>query len=462
VILGGGPSGLGVAWELALHGHTNITVVEKGSRLGGLSGSFDWEGSILDYGPHRFSPEYPELVARLRNLLGEDLLEVSNDHSVVFRDRFYSYPPRVPDFLNASSVKFSAQVLSSFALGKAKSAFRKKRSSRFSFREHIVDSFGERLYEDVVDPLCRKVWGDPAEIDPSFARIRFSVPTFVQWGKRWLGESSASQDKVFYYPRKGFQQLWDRLAEDLKKKGVEIFLDSQPERLDVSKGKICSVQIATKDGKVERHCNWVMSSIPTPSLLSLLSGAQLKTPPSGPLPYRGMILVVLLVKRETTLPARVVIFPEAKFSFNRLSEQNQFSRETVPEGYSAIQADIVAEVGSALWNEDDSVIEAMITQQIVSLGLFTQQEIAKSLVVRVPMAYPLPTEKREQSQREWNEKLSTFSNLICSGRFSSSDYNNSHSALQKGRILAQFILEGRSSSEWYAQAENLRQIPIRD
>ena len=52
-VLGGGPAGLAAAYELTKQGQS-VVVVERDSRVGGLAKSINYQGFILDYGPHRF------------------------------------------------------------------------------------------------------------------------------------------------------------------------------------------------------------------------------------------------------------------------------------------------------------------------------------------------------------------------------------------------------------------------
>ena len=75
LILGAGPSGLGSGLGLLLHDFPGqISVVERRDRPGGLAGSFSWKGHTIDYGPHRLSPNIPEIRMLASELLGPDLL----------------------------------------------------------------------------------------------------------------------------------------------------------------------------------------------------------------------------------------------------------------------------------------------------------------------------------------------------------------------------------------------------
>ena len=74
IILGAGPAGVGAAYQLTRKGLARVTVLEQHDAVGGNAGSFEIEGVHVDYGSHRLHPACdPEIIADLRDLLGEDL-----------------------------------------------------------------------------------------------------------------------------------------------------------------------------------------------------------------------------------------------------------------------------------------------------------------------------------------------------------------------------------------------------
>jgi protoporphyrinogen oxidase len=467
VILGGGASGLGVAWGLVELGHTDIIIVEKENRLGGLSGSISDGSNTIDFGPHRFSPEYPDVIQKLRGLLGEDLLEVANEHAVVFRGKVYRYPPRIIDFLNIPTIITSARAVSSFVWERVKSVARalfRIKPAQETFERIIVSRFGRMLYKDVVEPICNKVWGDASSLDPEFANLRFSVPTIVQWGKKLIGYQGNFNDKSFYYPRKGFQQAWDTIGEHLKAHGVKILLESEATEIALQSQRASAVTIKSKEGTFTTTVDWVVSTIPTHRYLRLLRPSPFTTQEtlSAKFSNRGMLLACYLVNRPVALPARVVIAPEAKYFFNRLSEQNQFSRDTVKAGHSLVLADVLTEFNSETWKMNDREFLDRVAKDIEACGFFGPKDIVEATVQRVPMAYPLPTADREREQERFNQVMANFTNVICTGRFASSDYNNAHTALKKGLLAAESIHKQRTVSEWYEVADGIRKTAIRD
>jgi protoporphyrinogen oxidase len=457
IILGAGASGLGAAWGLVEAGRTNIIVVEKNAVVGGLSGSFKSGDVTVDYGPHRFSPEYPELVDKFRKLLGKDFLEVPNEHAVVFQGRTYRYPPVLADFLNFQTVKICTQVLTSFFWTRVKTLFRTKNPS--GFEETVINSFGPQFYALVIKPICLKVWGDPSRLDPDFARLRFSIPSFSRVLKKLMSQGDVN-DKIFYYSRYGFQQFWDVLADYLRSKGVEIRLNATASKINVENNRATSVTI----GESTIAADWVISTIPTQHFTRLLQPGQFSPTDilSQKFLNRGILLVLMVINKEKVLPARVIIAPELKYCFNRLSEQNQFSRDTVPAGKSAVLADIICDVGGEMWSRSDEDIKRQVIRDVVSCGYFAESDLDRTEIFRIPVAYPLPTIERESAQKNFNKIIMQLENVICTGRFASSDYNNSHTALKKGLLTAKPITENMSLSDWYSEVEPIRKAAIRD
>lgn len=466
VILGGGPSGLGVALGLADTGYGHAVLIEIKDRLGGLSGSFERDGMTFDFGPHRLSPQIPQVLARIKQLLGSDLLEAVNTHAVYFDNRVYRYPPHLGDFLNGPtlwlSMEFGVSWLKARFLHMLRHTLLRQPAPR-NFQQIIESNFGKRFVHKVAKPMMIKVWGD-VDFSAEFATVRFTLPTVRRILKKIFIKTSTFNDSMFYYPRKGFYQIWEELGRYVTAKGAQILLKSTVKEIQLVDGKIASITVMV-DGQLRRlEVDWLVSTIPSPHLISLLN--------PNPFPVlnerlkdfvtRGMILIVAVIKRSCVLPARVMIFPESQFLFNRLSEQSQFSRELIPPERTAVLADIVTETNSEIWRRSDEDLEQEVLEQMVQCGFFAAGEVDKLFTVRIPTAYPIPTRGRQEAQRLLDECVRQIPNLLVTGRFGASDYNNSHNALAKG-VLAGQVIAGRVSREdWDREGSLLGNLPIQD
>src|SRR5512132_1715804 len=86
VIIGGGITGLAAAHRLIERHHksgkqVDLTLIEAGSRLGGIVQTREREGFLLESGPDSFISEQPEALALTRRLgLEPHLIETNETH----------------------------------------------------------------------------------------------------------------------------------------------------------------------------------------------------------------------------------------------------------------------------------------------------------------------------------------------------------------------------------------------
>ena len=100
VVLGAGPAGLAAAFKLAQRGRCDVTLFERADRIGGNAGSFVIDGIPVDFGSHRLHPVCPApIMADLRALLGDDLLDRRRHGRIRLRGRWVHFPLRPFDLL---------------------------------------------------------------------------------------------------------------------------------------------------------------------------------------------------------------------------------------------------------------------------------------------------------------------------------------------------------------------------
>ena len=145
LILGAGPTGLGVGLGVALHSASQkVLLVERNSTTGGLGGSFAWKGHSIDYGPHRLSPNLRTVRALVDELLGPDCLIKRSQHGVQFAGRLYQFPPRLVNLLHPAPHYHLLAFAGSFLAAKAQWIVRRFRSD--TFETTVVRKFGRRFY----------------------------------------------------------------------------------------------------------------------------------------------------------------------------------------------------------------------------------------------------------------------------------------------------------------------------
>ena len=215
-MLGAGPAGLGAAYRASAAGH-RVTVVERAAFVGGAAASREVAGVRVDLGSHRLHPTIePRILAELRALLGDDLQVRPRHGRIRLGGRWIAFPLRPLDLLRRLPPGMAAGALRDAALGPLR---RRPRVDTFS--EVLWAALGPTLCERFYFPYARKIWGvDPAELAGEQARRRVGARSPGRMVARALGRGTRG-GRSFLYPRRGYGQIWEALADAGARSGVE-------------------------------------------------------------------------------------------------------------------------------------------------------------------------------------------------------------------------------------------------
>ena len=112
-IVGSGPSGLTTAYHL-LKGGKTVLIVERDSRVGGLSKSYDYDGHIFDTGPKRFHTDDPIVIDFIEHVLEENVLRIGRSTKVHFFGKYFGWPLHTRDLIKlpfGTSIKCALDLL---------------------------------------------------------------------------------------------------------------------------------------------------------------------------------------------------------------------------------------------------------------------------------------------------------------------------------------------------------------
>ena len=232
--------------------------------------------------------------------------------------RLYQFPPRVLDWLHPQSLWDLGLFGASYA--GAKLGWVTRRFEQDTFESIITRKFGRRFYSRIVAPMSEKVWINPDRIDPAFAELRFAQVQPRAVLRRILFPKQELNPATFYYPRRGYQQIWSSMADWLLWRGHEILYESEATAIHVDGTRIRAVDLAGPWGKrtVDTEHLTVVSTIPLTPFVRLLSGLETAEMlhDLGRAKVRSMILIAFEFDQSETLPYRTLIFPERQFHFN--------------------------------------------------------------------------------------------------------------------------------------------------
>lgn len=278
LVLGGGLSGVAVAYTLAREGWGDVTVVERGPELGGLAGTFEQEGCFYPLAYHHILKQdrtllyFLKQVGAIDDVLWRKITMLFRQNGRFFElDRpgdFYRFPMSVADKL-----RFCRLMLR---------AFRKKDWS---------DWYG-RSAADLVDS-----WGGPGVREALFeplTQLKFKLPCSAVSGA-WLGarlyfrEGSAP---LGFIPGANWTKvLCDGLTRSLADLGVNVRTESTVSTLGVENGRVTEARVGTESLRADI----VVSTVPTEVYCRMVP--QEETPGLREIRYSAVVSAICVTRQ---------------------------------------------------------------------------------------------------------------------------------------------------------------------
>ncbi|MDX1578744.1 MAG: FAD-dependent oxidoreductase [Gemmatimonadota bacterium] len=460
-ILGGGPAGVGGAYQLRRTGTGTVTVLEQNDVVGGNAGSFRWAGQYLDYGSHRLHQAVdPEILADMQRMMGDDLALRERHGRIRLRGKWLHFPLKPLDLL--------LRLDRSFARGAAWDMVRGMLPGGppegDTFASVLRANLGPTICEHFYFPYARKMWGrEPELLSGIQARKRVSAGSFAKLIKRVLG----SRGSYFYYPRRGYGQISETFADAAVELGADLRLGTRVTRL-VPPGEGNGrwiVESRTDEGTRTDEADYVWSTIPITIVARMMDPA----PPdevieaAGAIDYRAMVLVYLELDTDRFTTTDAHYFPEEHLCFTRLSEPKNYFGGKEPAGRTALCAELPCDRGDDTWTASDEELAARVTADIRTAELPLPRDPVAIHVRRLPQAYPIYLKGYEVplgTLDAWTETLPGFLSYGRQGLFA---HDNTHHALYMA-YSAVDCLEGAEfdAGKWASYREEFATHVVED
>jgi protoporphyrinogen oxidase len=451
VVLGGGLAGLTFALEAARRGRP-VAVLESDSQVGGLARTLAWGDYRFDLGGHRFHSPQSHLTAWVRDLMGDDLLEVIRRSRIQLDGRYVDYPLQLLNALCAFSPPKAVQVLVSYL----KASLRRNAGQPdVTFEDWVSHRFGQALYDIYFRPYTEKVWGlDCTELSADWASQRIKLPSLTAAVKGSLWGSSnrpATLVSRFLYPRLGIGMIPDRLAEKaLSTEKVAIHLDSQVFRLQAQEEQ-GGWQVYYRQAGQERvvTARQVISTIPLGSLLCMLPRAAGDEPlplAGDQLAYRGVICIFLALDGPRLSADTWTYFPGRHLVFGRTHEPLNWSASMVPAGKTSLGLEVFASPGDETWQCPDAALIDRALADLARLGLVARDRVRDAWVVRVPHAYPIYRVGYADQLDHMRKYLARWPTLHLLGRTGSFCYLNMDGTIDQALRLVEVLAASGSTT----------------
>ena len=499
IIIGAGPAGLTAAYRFLLDTDIKPVILEESEYIGGISRTAVVGGNRMDIGGHRFFSKNDEVNAMWQELMPlqgkpsiDDLtlgLEKplaeggpdpeTEDRVMLLRNRisrifflrkFFDYPISLkPETFK--NMGFANTMRAGF--GYLGSCIVKKKED--SLENFYINRFGRPLYEMFFEDYTTKLWGrSPAQISADWGAQRVKGLSLSKAVWNVLSKPFRPKDKVetslieqYYYPKKGPGQLWETLADEIRRRGGEIIMNTRVERIRVENGRVSAVTAA--DGR-EFTGDYFMSTMPVKDLVAGMgeaAPADVRRIAAG-LPYRDFITVGLLVNKlklqnktkVRTLTGDVpdcwIYVQERDVKIGRLQLFNNWSPYMVadPKHTMWIGLEYFCNEGDELWSMSDEAFIDFAIGELVKIDVIDRSDVIDSTRIRVKKAYPAYFDTYSEFDTV-KDYLSGIENLWCLGRNGQHRYNNMDHSMLTAMEAVRAIAAGSTdkSAVWGVNTE---------
>lgn len=444
-IIGAGPAGLGLAYELVKYGVTDILIIDKNKRIGGLARTDILDGNRFDIGPHRFFTKNKEVDQIWHDTLGSDFQPVSRLTRIYYKNKYFNYPIKPADVLIKLGFLNSVNSVLSFLSSQIS-----KRNKPITFEDWIVQKFGRKLYETFFKTYTEKVWGVPCnQIGAEWAAQRIKDLDVFEVLKNALFGDKKKKIKTlveeFDFPVLGAGQMYETMCDKLVSQGVELMLESKVIRFNRKDNVIKSIDVLKPNGKeININAKQFFSSVPLAHYFRMLNPAESHQilDSAEMLRYRDHITVDLLIGREKVFFDQWIYVHSPDIQIARIANYKNFSKKMVKDqNKTALSVEYFASISDNLWNKTDEFLSAMAINELERMRLIKRGEVEKHWVVRETEAYPIYYLGFQDHYNLLKSRIDQFVNFYSIGRAGMHKYNNQDHSLISGVLAARNYLK---------------------
>jgi protoporphyrinogen oxidase len=395
-----------------------------------MARSLDAGGVRVDLGSHRLHPSTtPRVRTLLDELLGDDLQVRERNGLLHAADRWLGFPFRAGELLRSLPRRVAARA----AVDALSAPLRRPRSDTYA--EVVRAGLGPTALALFHGPMAHKLWGlSPDELSGELARRRISVRTPAALVQRVV-RTSRPAGRTFLYPRLGYGQVVERLAEAAAAAGVDVRCGERVARLrPATEGASVSVDTGTSGGIETARVMWAAPLEALAGSTHDADGACAPRQSTGAL-HRAMVLVYLVLDEARYAPIDAHYVPDGDVAFSRLSEPKNYREGPDPPDRTVLCAELPCWVDDDVWIGDEQQLADLVLDGMDRCGL-RDPSVAEVVVERLPHVYPVlraGTADERAALLAWADRVPGVAVLGRQGRLVA---DNLHHVLDMGLSAA--------------------------
>lgn len=418
VIIGGGITGLVIAWRLSNFGLKTI-ILEKQKFIGGLATSIIQDGYKADIGPHYLSfPKNSKLHNEIIEIVGQDeLVELPEDLILRFKKtcvngRFYSGYPTLYDVMFRSGFYYFVHSVNNYLIAYLKKIITK--TSPQSPKEYAISIYGKFLYEKWFKPYYDKISFREELTLEDFAQkfkpitikkfFKFTIRNATNFTKRKKIKNNTNL--IFLYFKGGMISLINGLEKRIKENGGEILVGVDIEKINHEK-KIITFKKNHKS--IEITPDVIIYSTSLPVALHWFENVKLDLDSTKTKEIHS-ILILLFVDTIQLFDSWVIIFFDISLRISRLAQQNFLSKEVVPKGKSLLSVEIKVTEDDPIWKYSDSEIFELVKKDLKKVKILKGETLDGFKVLKIRNLYTRADPKMQKQYQKSIDLINSFKN----------------------------------------------------
>jgi len=376
VIIGGGLAGLVACYDLKNAGF-HVTILESGSKLGGMASSVMVANTPIEEYYHFICRSDLHLLKLVDELgLNEKLHWNSTKTSLYYSGKFFPFS-YVTDLLRFSAIPPLNRI--QFGIHVLRSKYKKqwRHLDTITAKRWLIDSVGEKVFNTIWYPLLRIKFGDYYD----------KISAAWMWHRIWRVANSRRylwEREEFGYLEEGSATLINKLSTILRShKHVNIQTETAVKSIHLNNNKVISIDT---DG-TQIKCDSVISTVALPILTKLLDNSvAIYTQRIQQIQYIGIICSLIQLKNPFSENFWMNI-SDPNFMFNGIIEQTNLNKHLNNQGFNILYIPLYMSIDKPEYQFSDERLFTEYSQMLSKINPeFNENWIINYQVFRAPYA----------------------------------------------------------------------------
>lgn len=405
LILGGGISGLSLAYYLNMKGDYDITVIEK-ERIGGLCATDNMDGIMYEFGPHIcYAKENTPAYELFHKLIPEFKYikyfpKQSMDGEI---DDLATFPVTVENVLKLPETDRIKAIEELYHVNLDKPDYS-------NFESYVISRVGKTMYEYCYKNYNRKQWGlEPSNMDSEWARFRnfyLRSGDYGMFGEQWQGHPG-SYNLFFERLSKNIRIIYDEVKNIIFDCGGD------------NQKRVSRVITNSKEYKADI----VVSTLPIDFILGH----------SDELQYRGITKLFYELENSSGLPTYLCTFPN-NYVWTRITDYVLQAEQECDNSLISFAIPHSSTDKNLSFSEWEEEAERFIIKKL-------HKKIINKAIINYDYVYPVSSGDMLRRYNEMIEQVSQTRNLITFGRLGLYSYISMCTAVNQAATVADSIQE---------------------